>query len=231
MTTRIIIDGKEYLAKHISIDLESLVAPPVPPPATTRPPLPPEVKSDGGSICPNKPAWASAAVVLGSCIQLKGYPAGEVELNWVQIDSLDAAGKMLASSRTLGRDVWGQLDTRYPFWGIGGTNKVEVWKPRVLRGDSLLIQPNIRPEKIWHFWGSKVALAAGTKTIRTSARVKITGGAYFSIGLDWWRSVVSTKSVWGPCNSVDPKTQNTDGPQSRWFSFENTDWQVITVQP
>ena len=158
---------------------------PCPVPAN-RPPLPPEVRGDGSRACGGKPAWASAAVMLGSCIQLKDYPASEVELAWVQIESLDAAGTVLSTKKTLGRDVWGELDTRYPFWGIGGTNKVEAWQPRELRGDSLLIHPYLRADKIWHFWGTKVALAAGTKKIRTSARVKITGGAYFCIGSDWW---------------------------------------------
>ncbi len=203
---------------------------PAPTPAT-RPPLPPEVRGDGSSACSGKPAWAGAAVCLGSCIQLKDYPAGTVEIEWVQIESLDAAGNVLATKKTFGRDIWGELDTRYPFWGIGGTNKVEAWQPREAIGNSLLIHPNLRADKIWHFWGAKVALAAGTNKIRTSARVKITGGALFSIGSDWWRGVNNTSSVWGPCNSTDPKTTNTDGPQSRWHSLENQNWQTIVVEP
>jgi hypothetical protein len=197
----------------------------------TRPPLPPEVKDDGGTTCGQRPAWAGAAVVLGSCIQLKDYPAGTVEIAWLQIESLDAAGKVLATTQTLGKNVWGELDTRYPFWGIGGTNKVETWQPREVNGSSLVIRPNLRADKIWHFWGAKQALAAGAKTIRVSARVRITGGAYLSIGSDWWRSASNTSSVWGPCNSTDPKTTNTDGPSSRWYSLENADWQTIVVSP
>lgn len=203
--------------------------PPIPVPSK-RPPLPPEVRDDGGSDCSGKPAWAGAAIVLGSCIQLKDYPAGEVEIAWLQIETLDASGKVLSTTKTQGKNVWGELDTRYPFWGIGGTNKIETWQPRELRGDSLVIHPTTRADKIWHFWGQKVALPAGTKTIRTSARVKITGGALFSIGSDWWKSTSETKSVWGPCNSTDPRTTNTDGPQSRWHSLENQAWQTIVVE-
>jgi hypothetical protein len=172
--------------------------------------------------------------VLGACVQLKPpYSPGEVEIAWLQIESLDAAGKVLATTQTLGRNVYGELDTRYPFWGIGSPtgNVVEPWAPREVRGDSLVIRPNTRADKIWHFYGTKQGLAAGAKTIRVSAKVKITGGALLSIGSDWWRSVNDTKSVWGPCNSTDPRTTNSDGPQSRWYSLENPEWQTIVVRP
>ena len=205
---------------------------PMPDPAPgKRPPLPPEVKGDGGSTCVNKPAWAHAAVALGSCIQLKDYPAGEVEIEYLQIEALDSAGRALLITKTLGKDVWGELHTRYPFWGIGSVNKVEPWGTRELRGTSLLIHPNLRADKIWHFWSQKPTLPAGTQKVRTSARIKITGGALFSIGGDWWRSANDTVSQWGPCDSTDPKTTNSDSSQSRWYSLENTEWQTITVNP
>ena len=74
-------------------------------------------------------------------------------------------------------------------------------------------------------------LPPGAVSVRVSARVKITGGALFSIGSDWWRSANDTSSQWGPCHSTDPKTTNSDGPQSRWYSLENSDWQTIIVLP
>jgi len=206
---------------------------PTPTPAPgTRPPLPPEVRGDGSNTCADKPAWASAAVVLGSCIQLQGYAPSEVEIAWLKIECLNAAGNVIATATTLGNGIWGQLSTRYPFWNIGqGPDQVEEWKPRETSGSALRIHPALRPDKIWHFWGAKQPLVLGTKRIRVSARVKITGGAYFSIGSDWWRLLSDRRSVWGPCNSIDPATTNTDGPQSRWYSLENPEWQTITVNP
>ena len=202
------------------------------PTPTLRPPLPPEVRGDGSNTCADKPAWAGAAVVLGSCIQLKDYPAGEVELAWLKIESLDAAGNVIATGTTLGSDVWGQLSTRFPFWNIGvGPDIVEPWRLRETRGASLLIHPDLRTDKIWHFWARKQALILGTKRIRVSARVKIMGGTLLSIGSDWWRSASATRSVWGACNSTDPNTQNTDGPQSKWYTGIETkgEWLTITV--
>lgn len=209
--------------------------PPVPTPTPTptkRPALPPELKGDdGGIICPIKPAWATAAVTLGSCIQLKDYAPGQVELAWLELESLDSGGNVLAVTRTLGKDVWGELHTRYPMWGVGSTNKIERWEPRELNGTTLLIHPNLRSDKIWHFWSFKPTLPPGAVSVRVSARVKITGGALFSIGSDWWRSANDTSSQWGPCHSTDPRTTNSDGPQSRWYSLENSDWQTIIVLP
>lgn len=211
---------------------------PVPPPAPlpvptpgVRPPLPPEVRGDGSNACANKPAWASAAVVLGSCIQLKGFPPGEVEIAWLQIECLDDSGRMIASAMTIGRDIYGETGTRYPtLWGIGGKgNVVGDWGSRELRDNNLIIRPSTQPDRLFHFYGRKVTLAGGTKKIRTSAKLRITGGALLSIGSDWWRSVHNTSSVWGPCNSTDPRTTNTDGPQSPWHSFEHGDWFTITV--
>lgn len=246
------LDMAGSLAYSSLEDLEKLVneldSTPAPDPTPTPSPIgPPKVPSEIGSFgentnepdkyykAPTSAGWG-AALGLGTALQLINDPnpvwntAGYVELDYMKLYAHNGIGTptVLLNDEQFNPAGWvpGELDTRWPLWGIGGTNITEPWPKTEYFDNGLIIRPSLRTDKIFHFWQkNKSVMPADKKHIGLEVRCRIWGGALVTFGLDFWDNVRTNRSVWS-------KT-NYDGPQSKWYYSDNPggtpSWQIIKV--
>lgn len=209
---------------------------------TSIPSLPPEIVTAndlGGPYCETKPKWATACLSLGAAVQITHLGApynapGTVDIAWVQIFGVDAAGNSTLLGSYTGNDIYGELHTRYPWWGVDPktyavTDPILPWPSRQVANCIFTFQVSADPQHLFHWWTPKVVVPASAVRVWYRSCIRVTGGALVTVGGDWWRSVNDTVGQWGPADSTDPNTTTTDIGDSPWITAGG--WQIVTVAP
>lgn len=172
---------------------------------------------------PTPPAGYPAVVGLMHAIDINGTGTpSKVEVDWMRLYGTVNGQTTLLYEDTFDTHTslmdWYGLYSRNPWYA--GDKLASM--PFVIQNSSLIIEPSLIPNRIYHWWNtSRVLIPAGTTRVWLEAKVRITGGAGVQAGLDYW---VSTSASW---NGTD--VNNTEAGASNWYGNSTTDWQIITI--
>lgn len=181
------------------------------------PRIPEEVSYKAGYVNDPPPQDFHSAMLWGIAIsdmRVKGYKNATVEVAWLQLSC-----RINGTNQILNEDhaaVRGGLYQESPWFDQNHSDPMPIdQKPSEA---AVILHVGHRPDRIWHFWSAspRQLLPEGRLQGCTArARVKISRGALFQIGMDYWRN---------PTIGFDHGGNNHEAGVSNWY-FPSDQWQ------
>lgn len=143
-----------------------------------------------------------------------------VETDWMRLHAVvDGVDTVIAA------EEFEALPEDRPHYGLyrrqpwfGGEYREPM--PYSLAEGKLVIEPDLRPDVVFHWWTKRVVVPAGTSRVWFEARVRITGGAHVQAGIDYWRQLDS--------RSTGPVVNNVEAGASLWECAADQ-WLIVSV--
>ncbi|HEY1601092.1 MAG TPA: hypothetical protein VGG64_15930 [Pirellulales bacterium] len=148
---------------------------------------------------------------------------GKVEVDWLALHAVVDGADRVLKQENFDDTICGGLYMRKPWFGDGslaGNRFLEL--PATFGGGAATLKVSDRPEKVWHWYGcGRSTLPPGTDRVWCEARVRLTGSAALSLGLDYWRD----EDI-----QYDPHRKTiVEAGDTRWFTDADlSDWTVIS---
>jgi hypothetical protein len=91
-----------------------------------------------------------------------------------------------------------------------------------LKAETFTLALSTAPDRVWHWWGSRVVIPQGATKCWSAARVHPVGNGLVQIGADWWKDQTTGWCGLDQCNY--------EAFASDWFgATPNSDWIEITA--
>jgi len=181
------------------------------------PRIPEEVSYKAGYVNNPPPQDFHSAMLWGIAIadtRVKGYENATVQVGSLQLSCrINGVDRILYDDRAV---VRGGLYQRIPWFDKNQNEPMPIDHDR--REPAATLRVGQRPDRIWHFWSAspRQLLPEGRLEGCTArAHVKISPGALFQIGMDYWRN---------PTIGFDHGGNNHEAGVSSWY-FPSELWQ------
>jgi len=146
--------------------------------------------------------------------RVAGYESAEVEVASTQL-SCRFEGRDVVLNDDNG-NVHGGLYLRQPWFSGNQPEFMPLLYDR--QNHAVVLRVGQRADRVWHFWSAshRVSFPAGDREGCTvKARVKISPGALFQMGMDYWRDSIAVFGLGG---------NNREAGASNWY-FPSDQWQ------
>lgn len=162
--------------------------------------------------------WTSGVAWVVAVHDTRAAGTSSLEVDWVRFYCTVAGQETQISgeSATNGTGVdGGGLYTRNPWFG---NNDAHTTMSVNFSSDIAVLPLSTIPDKVWHFWGSRVIIPSNASRCFAAARVRLTGNALVQLGLDFWKDQNIGWCGLDQCN--------TEGSTSDWYGA-SLDWITI----